>query len=439
MPLSTKPREVAPASRDHRVDRNDRSDAQREATRPPDRAQTLLVMRRSARLLLHRLPHLTDRVVALVQDQEPSYRGPRVDTEALWQEVHRSLRNNVGCLIDPRGMRDPARHCSRRIGSDRARQGLPLDALQHAFRLGGGVVWEELLETASRQDPESMRLLVHVAGDVWNFVDEHCSLAAEAYRRAEREMAWRRENRIRLMTEALLHGTVRVADLPDVVEALGLPENGRYAVVAVGGPGRAALRTGPAGDRLVWHPGDPVDLAIARLEEEPGDHREGERGVEALARDLAPGPGGPPVRVGVSPPVRGLVGLGEARSLAEKALQTCPADGEVALLRDHLAAALLVSSPDLGAVLTERVLGPLRRLDPGDREILLDTLAAWLECDASAQRTGERLSCHRNTVLNRLRRYEKLTGRSLSSPKETAELSLALTARRVLEGCRQLG
>ena len=104
----------------------------------------------------------------------------------------------------------------------------------------------------------------------------------------------------------------------------------------------------------------------------------------------------------------------------------------MALLHDQLTAALLVSSPDLGQVLTERVLGPILRLETTERDLLLDTLTAWLDCDASAQRAGERLSCHRNTVLNRLRRCEKLTGRSLSSPREAAELSLALTARRVL-------
>ncbi|CAM5475457.1 helix-turn-helix domain-containing protein [Streptomyces hirsutus] len=42
------------------------------------------------------------------------------------------------------------------------------------------------------------------------------------------------------------------------------------------------------------------------------------------------------------------------------------------------------------------------------------------------------MHCHRNTVLNRLRRYEQLTGRSLSRPFDLVEVTLALTARRLL-------
>ncbi|GAA1926279.1 helix-turn-helix domain-containing protein [Streptomyces sodiiphilus] len=387
------------------------------------------VLRRTAGHLLDRLPQLTDEVVALIRKNEPAYRERSVDPDALWQEVHRSLHYNVGCLVRPREMRESARRYSWRIGTDRAEQGLPLDAVLHAFRLGGGAVWQSLLDTAARRDPDGMRLLVHVAGDVWNFVDEHCSVATEAYRRTERELSWRRENKLRLMTEALLKGTVRISELPEIAAALDLPERARYAVAAVSGPARAVVRTGHgvprsnAAVRLLWQPADGTDLGIVLL---------GEGGPEQLARDLTPPAPGLGVRVGLSPAVDGLASIGQARTLAEKALLSCPADGEVALLHDHLPAALVVSSPELSAVLTERVLGPLLRLEPADRDLMLDTLTAWLECDASAQRAGERLSCHRNTVLNRLRRYERLTGRSLGRPLETAELSLALTARKLL-------
>jgi DNA-binding PucR family transcriptional regulator len=104
----------------------------------------------------------------------------------------------------------------------------------------------------------------------------------------------------------------------------------------------------------------------------------------------------------------------------------------VVRLAEQLPAALVVSSPDLGAALAQQVLGALSGLDLADREVLLDTVAAWLACDGSAQRAGERLYCHRNTVLNRMRRFEQLTGRSLARPSDVVEVSLALTARRLL-------
>ena len=197
------------------------------------RAEARGVLHRAARVLLGRLPELTDRVALAIQRQEPAYRPPAADPERLWREVHCSLRHGVTSLLRPGETREAARSCTRRIAATRAASGLPLDALLHAFRIGGGVVWDDLLETAGRLDPEGMRLLVHVTTDVWNFVDEHCSLAADAYRRTERRLAWRRTNRRRLMLRALLEGTSRVADLPEIAATLGLSEEGRYAVAVV--------------------------------------------------------------------------------------------------------------------------------------------------------------------------------------------------------------
>ncbi|MDV6287457.1 PucR family transcriptional regulator [Streptomyces rochei] len=400
-------------------------------------ADALRVLHRAARALLDDLPDLTDRLVALLREQEPAYRTALTkDPTATWQEAHRSLRHSVTSLLDPRGARDAARRCSWRIGAARAEQGLPLDALLHAFRLGGSLVWQRLVEETSRTAPEDVRLLVHVAADVWNFVDEHCTLVADAYRQTEWQLGRRRENRARLLAAGLLDGTSRIADLPEAAQALGLPEYGRYYVVAVTGalPARsdAARAVLPPGARVHWHAGTDVDYGIVL---------DGADGADGADDDGLPGPAGPEdapdapaagVRIGIGSAVDGLASVGDARRRADTALEICPRTGGTVRLADHLPAALVASSPELGGALAERVLGPLLRLEAADREVLLDTLTTWLDCDGSAQRAGERLYCHRNTVLNRLRRCEQLTGRSLARPADLVEISLALTARRVL-------
>ncbi|MET9731163.1 helix-turn-helix domain-containing protein [Streptomyces sp. NPDC006458] len=388
-------------------------------------AEAITVLHRAARVLLDDLAELTDRLLATVQDQEPAYRAAVADDPvAVWQEVHRSLRHSVTSLLDPRGSRDAARRCSWKIGASRAEQGVPLDALLHAFRLGGSLVWQRLVEETSRTAPEDVRLLVHVASDIWNFVDEHCTLVADAYHHVERQLAWQRENRVRVLVAALLDGTSRIADLPETAQALELPEQGRYVVLAVTGgrgPGPAGARAAVivSGVRVHWHAGADVDYGIVLAAD--GEIPEFE-GVEA----------GTGLRIGVSGAVAGLAAVGDARTQADLALSLCPPQGGVVRLAEQLPAALVVSSPDLAAALADRALGPLAGLDPADREVLLDTVAAWLTCDGSAQRAGERLYCHRNTVLNRLRRFEQLTGRSLQRPPDVVEVSLALTVRRVL-------
>ncbi|MBQ1088309.1 CdaR family transcriptional regulator [Streptomyces sp. B93] len=390
-------------------------------------ADAIHVLHRAARVLQNDLPDLTDRLVAVLQEEEPSYRSA-METEpvATWQEVHRSLRHSVASLLDPRGARDGARRCTWKIGARRAEQGIPLDALLHAFRLGGSLVWQGLVEETSRTAPEDIRLLVHVASDVWNFVDEHCTLVADAYRQVERQLAWRRENRVRVLAAALLDGTSRIADLPEAAEVLDLPESGRYVVVAIAGghPAQCADARAlavPPGLPAHWHSGAEADYGIVLVGD--GDL------PEPVLEPTGPTAG---VRIGIGGVVEGLAAVGEARGLADTALTICPPEGGAVRLADHLPAALIVTSPELGAALSDRVLGPLARMDPADREVLLDTLAAWLACDGSAQRAARRLYCHRNTVLNRLRRFEQLTTRSLARPSDLAEITLALTARRLL-------
>ncbi|BFO18840.1 hypothetical protein SHKM778_52280 [Streptomyces sp. KM77-8] len=263
-------------------------------------ADALRVLHRASRVLLDDLPQLTDGLVAVLQEQEPAYRAAvESDATTTWQEVHRSLRHSISSLLDPRGARDAARRCTWKIGAARAEQGLPLDALLHAFRLGGSLVWQGLVDETSRSAPEDVRLLVHVASDVWDFVDEHCTLVADAYRQTERQLAWRRENRVRLLAAALLDGTSRIADLPEAAQALALPEHGRYVVVAVAGgaPGCTGAQAALAPDvRVHWHTGVDADYGIVLV----GDGTE----------PVVPGEQAAGARVGVSGAVQGLSAVG---------------------------------------------------------------------------------------------------------------------------------
>ncbi|MEV8313773.1 helix-turn-helix domain-containing protein [Streptomyces sp. NPDC059900] len=390
-------------------------------------AEAVAVLHRAARALLRDLPAMTDRLVATLREQEPAYRTDIENRPTdVWQEVHRSLRYSVTSLLQPGQTREAAHRTSVQIAGARAERGLPLDALLHAFRLGGAMVWQGLVEEVSRGNPDDMRLLIHVATDVWNFVDEHCGVVADAYRRTERRMAWQHENRLRLLTASLLDGSARLTDLPTAADVLGLPEDGWYAVIAL--EGDDSRLTLPTGTRTLRHTAPGVQYALVLLGGADGDPA---AELSALGAALALPPG---ARAGIGSPVESLAAVPHARRLADTALRACPRSGGTILLDERLPDALVVSSPELAQALAERVLGPLRSLDPADRDLLLDTLVVWLEADGSAQRAGTRLYCHRNTVLNRLRRVEQLTGRSLTRVGDLVEISLALGARRLLGG-----
>ncbi|MGI5372767.1 helix-turn-helix domain-containing protein [Streptomyces sp. CA-251387] len=85
------------------------------------------------------------------------------------------------------------------------------------------------------------------------------------------------------------------------------------------------------------------------------------------------------------------------------------------------------------------MLRPLYDLEPADRETLIDTLGVWIEKGGSAVQAARHMLCHRNTVLNRLRRFEQITGLELSRPRDLVRLTLAFDALQLLGPAAVLG
>lgn len=91
---------------------------------------------------------------------------------------------------------------------------------------------------------------------------------------------------------------------------------------------------------------------------------------------------------------------------------------------------LRLGAPDAVAAFADRVLGPLRTVDRSGS--LESTLAAWLDCGGSLERTAESLGVHRHTVRSRLDRVEAALGRRLDDPHARHEVWLAVQAAGVL-------
>jgi sugar diacid utilization regulator len=138
-------------------------------------------------------------------------------------------------------------------------------------------------------------------------------------------------------------------------------------------------------------------------------------------------------RVGVSAPYEDLRDTPRALHVARVMLRG-PADStsSVAVFDGSILATAAVSAPE---AMVKTVCAALRGFDhlpDVDREMLFETFRVWQDTDASVRGTAEVLICHPNTVRHRLRRIEKHTGRSLSRPKDLAELCLAFEVHRRL-------
>jgi purine catabolism regulator len=90
--------------------------------------------------------------------------------------------------------------------------------------------------------------------------------------------------------------------------------------------------------------------------------------------------------------------------------------------------------PAEAQALVDRALGPLLGYDRAHGTQLVRSLAVFLACRRSWQRTARELNIHRQTVVYRMDRVAELTGRTLLDTRDIAELWLALSALELLTG-----
>jgi hypothetical protein len=370
------------------------------------------------------VPVLTRRLLAAIFTDNPEWTDytsvPRADLrDGCRRYLTRILELLSGAASDPE--RDDV---AAAIGRHRAEQGVPLEAMLRTFRLGGRIVWEALLDNAESvgSEPHEIR---EAGTAMWTVIDGLSSALSTSYRNTELEQVRRDERRRHALIEDLLAGRAHdAAFAARAARELELPAYGAYLVVAadVRADGRPAL-AGPEtvlaalGIRSVWHTRVDSMIGLVSLE-----HRD----VATVLQHLRPVARG---RAAVSAAVPGLAQVDTAHALARTALDTLPNDAtDLVSLDERYPEALLVSAPDLTKLLLARTLGPVLEQPPRERDVLLQTLAAWLAENCSAANAAIGLHCHRNTVLNRLQRISVLIGRSLDGQRAYLELSLALSA-----------
>ena len=379
-------------------------------------------VRRLAGLVLDALDPVTDQLVAAIVAEDPSYGLGRTSGE----DLRASCRDNLARILQTlTGEQQPgdvydAPHAT---GRRRAEQGMPLESVLHAYRLGHRIIWDSLVEQARSSD--TVDALVVAASHVWELVDSYSSEVARAYRDTESQLLRRDGQRRDALVDALLEGRGRDRVLAaEASNALELPEHGTFVVAVLSGSGWAvacAAALSVRGVRSVWRDRADREVGLIAVPRGGGDD------VVGVLEKVAG------LRGGISPQVEGLSEVDGAYRLAETALRALPAPlVGVAALDERLPGSLLVTAPDLSKRLIERALGGVLALDPEERDVLLLTLSTWLDTGGSAAQTAARLYCHRNTVLNRLRRLEALTGRSLERVDHLVEWSLALLARDLL-------
>lgn len=313
----------------------------------------------------------------------------------------------------------------RAVGHRRAQQGVPLPAVLHGFRIGFRLAWKYLVEQVALDDVEAMHALVRHTDRIWLLLDDYSGELRDAYReRAADLVRFAEAERHRYLDTLLSPGPDEIGRKLVSAEALGLARNGRYLVLAAQG--------GSPADQTAWEAAFNAHGALVLWRSAP----EGTVGV------VAAGP--PPAdwaelpdRLGVREPVR--LGFGDAFTSVEAAARAlhqarlalgsipCGGSGMRRYAKDPVGC-LAAASPDDALDVARITLRDLVGLPSHQRDMFLDTLAAWLDAGGSIEGAAKALYCHRNTVRYRLRRIEELTGLHLGDPRDVAQLYLAIRA-----------
>jgi sugar diacid utilization regulator len=217
--------------------------------------------------------------------------------------------------------------------------------------------------------------------------------------------------------------------LRDVAGRLRLPVNGPFVVVAAHVPtgGDEPLREIESKLRSLdifsaWQLLPDVQVGIVHV----ASDRKLDRVVALMSRTTT-------ARVGVSAVFGDLRDTPRALHVARMMLRG-PTDStsSVAVFDGSILTTAAVSAPEAMIRTVSAALDGFGDLPRAEREMLFETFRVWQDTEGSVGGAAAVLTCHPNTVRHRLRRIEKRTGRSLSRPRDVAELCLAFEVHRRL-------
>jgi len=311
------------------------------------------------------------------------------------------------------------------LGSKRAADGVPLPAVMDGYRVGLHHTWDAISDLARLQPGRISRdALIAATQRVWQAQDLYTNAMAVAYREQAMQAVLEDEAERAALAEALLEG--RIFDNRstwEIAELLRLPQRGPYVVIAAESPavGKQALR-GIAGMlssvdvSSAWRLLPDLQIGIAHI----GSKAAHDALLQLLGR-VATTP------VGVSPAFDNLADTAQALRYARFALNARrPSGANVTVFDDSLLGVAAVGAPEVTSKVEAIVLGCFDDMAAEDKDILFATFRAWVDHAGNVAQTAEALYCHPNTVRHRLRRIEQRSGRSLTVPRQLAELCLAM-------------
>jgi hypothetical protein len=356
------------------------------------------------------------RMVTTFTSEIPGY--ARMPTSVVGGQILGIAQTNVELFLRlVREGRQPAERDLapfRESARNRAEEGLPLEDLLHAYRLGGRLAWRAIVDVAG---PDEQVALLEVTEVLMGYVDMVSATVAQAYLDERQHVVSEDERRHRMLIDALVNPEREAPDLAALADRAGIVVEDEY---------RPFAQTMPGEPRHV-HSQRAAELrarGILALTE--GDRVAGlappTAGDAALARS------GCVLLIGEPAARARLAGmLDDARRLLELAVGR--GHRGVVSLDDLVAERVVLRAPEIGESLSDAVFGPLDAHDGQRGSNLAETLTAYLASGLDRRRTADALHLHPNSVDYRIKKATELTGFDPGRPADLVKIELAVAAR----------
>ncbi|WP_238013434.1 PucR family transcriptional regulator [Dactylosporangium sp. AC04546] len=312
------------------------------------------------------------------------------------------------------------------VARDLIRRGLDESALD-AYRAGESVavrLWTQIACSLTA-DPEELRELLDVSlRSIAAFVDDTVT-AISARMRAERDELTRGTHAERRETVTLLlDGAPITRERAEHRLGYGLQSTHTAAIVWTDDPDADLRQLDRAADALAEAAARarPLSILASAATRWVWVHGQPDMNHLRTALDSLPA-----VRIALGPTATGVDGFRRSHLDALTTQQMLARLTSASRLASHdeiELVALLTADPERADRFVKRTLGGLETAPPE----LLETLRVFIAEQCNASRAAERLFTHRNTLLRRLARAERLLPRPL--PQHTVEVGAALEVLR---------
>ncbi|MEQ3553337.1 helix-turn-helix domain-containing protein [Pseudonocardia nematodicida] len=297
-----------------------------------------------------------------------------------------------------------------RLGRRRAQQGVDLDQLVRAVRLDFPVIWSALLERAGEADTP---VLARKADRLWAVVDAYARQVHFAFLAEQSLLAEQHRDEQRQLLDLLFApGPLPAHQIARLAAGLRVGADDTFTVGVALADHAAALRGRAArldgGLTRVFL--RDVEFGVVAFWPARRDDADGDRLLDRLTTGIG---------CVVTPDVTGLGAVPVVAASTYRMAQVLPPESHVRAgpleMWPLVARRALDEHGGLPARLRER----LDPAPPEERELLVRTVLAFLD-SGSVSGVAAALYCHRNTVLNRLRRFTRLTGLDPARPRDAA-------------------